>query len=144
MRMSLWFSLYRPLLILHRHVFGIQEGSPLHDPIAVAAVLIGTPDEIPFLEWSEEKSEHPQHDERFKVTIITEGTFEEAKAGTSQTGRTIAKAVPIGEGGVRIPRGVDVARFWQAIEACISSADEANARNGRVFWEEYKPEVLTQ
>lgn len=142
--MSFRFSLYIPLLILPRHVFGIQEGSPLHDPIAVAAVLIGTPDEIPFLEWSEEKSKYPKHDERFKVKIITEGTFEEAKAGISQTGRTIAEAVPIGEGGVRIPRGIDVARFWQAIETCILSADEANAKDGRLFWQEYKPEELTQ
>ncbi|OAA49291.1 Inosine/uridine-preferring nucleoside hydrolase [Metarhizium rileyi] len=123
----------------YANLFGIAEGPPLHDPIAVAAVLIGTPDEIPFSEWDEQKSAHPKHNERFDVTIVTEGTFAEAKAGTSQTGRTIARALPAGEEGVRIPRTVDVARFWQEIEACVSRADAVNKKNGKAFWEEYRP-----
>jgi uridine nucleosidase len=121
-----------------REVFGIKEGPPLHDPIAVAAVLIGTSDEIPFSEWHDRKSAKPKNNERFEVTVVTEGTFEEAKAGTSQTGRTIAKALPAGEEGVRVPRGVDVAKFWREIEACVSRADEVNKANGKTFWEEYR------
>lgn len=111
----------------------------MHDPVAVAAVLIGTADEIPFHEWHEKKSTHPQHNERFEVTVVTEGTFDEAKAGKSQTGRTIAKALPSGEEGVRIPRGVDVDRFWAEIEACVARADQTNEKNGKLFWEEYRP-----
>lgn len=89
--------------------------------------------------WHEKKSTHPKHDERFQVTVVTEGTFEEAKAGTSQTGRTIAKALAPGLEGVRIPRAVDVANFWKEIEACVSRADEVNAKNGKAFWGEYRP-----
>ncbi|KAK5990857.1 Uridine nucleosidase [Cladobotryum mycophilum] len=106
--------------------FGITAGPPLHDPLAVAAVLTGTPDEITFHDWHVDKSHHPKHDERFNVTVITEGTFDEAKQGDKQTGRTVAKQVDIGGEGVRIPRGVDEAKFWQVIEECIQRADEAN------------------
>ncbi|KAF4999261.1 hypothetical protein FDECE_11555 [Fusarium decemcellulare] len=105
--------------------FGITAGPPLHDPLAVAAVLIGTDDEIPFFEWDAKHSEPPEHNERFEVTVITEGTFEEAKEG-KQTGRTLAKLLPPGEEGVRIPRGVDIAKFWQVIEECIERADAKN------------------
>lgn len=106
--------------------FGITAGPPLHDPIAVAAVLIGTENEIPFFEWDAKHSQPPEHNERFEVTVITEGTFDEAKAG-KQTGRTLAKLLLLGEEGVRIPRGVDTAKFWQVIEECIERADAKNA-----------------
>ncbi|KAJ4060985.1 Uridine nucleosidase 1 [Fusarium oxysporum] len=106
--------------------FGITAGPPLHDPIAVAAVLIGTESEIPFFEWDAKRSQPPEHNERFEVTVITEGTFEEAKEG-KQTGRTLAKLLPPGQQGVRIPRGVDTAKFWQVIEECIERADAKNA-----------------
>ncbi|KAH6608723.1 dna glycosylase [Trichoderma cornu-damae] len=110
-------------------VFGITAGPPLHDPLALAAVLTGTPDEITFYDWDEAKSRGAKHSERFDVTVITEGTAEEAKRGEKQTGRTVAKALPAGEAGVRIPRGVDVDRFWQVIEECIERADETNRRS---------------
>jgi uridine nucleosidase len=106
--------------------FGITAGPPLHDPIAVAAVLIGTESEIPFFEWDAKHSQPPEHNERFEVTVITEGTFDEAREG-KQTGRTLAKLLPPGEQGVRIPRGVDTAKFWQVIEECIERADAKNA-----------------
>ena len=97
----------------------------------MAAVLIGTPDEIPFVEWEEGRSQPPKHNERFQVTVVTDGTYEEAKAGTKQTGRTIAKLLPPGQPGVRIPRSLDVAKFWEVIEECVSRADEANSALGR-------------
>ncbi|RDA96082.1 hypothetical protein CP533_5868 [Ophiocordyceps camponoti-saundersi (nom. inval.)] len=107
-------------------VFGITAGPPLHDPIAVAAVLIGTSDEIPFFEWDASRSESPHHDERFDVNVVTHGTFKEAMSGERQTGRTLARALPPGTPGVRIPRSMDVAKFWQVIEECIQRADIAN------------------
>ncbi|KYK55591.1 hypothetical protein DCS_07554 [Drechmeria coniospora] len=107
-------------------VFGITAGPPLHDPIAVAAVLIGTGDEIPFFEWDASKSLSPRHDERFEVTVVTEGSFDEAKSGGKQTGRTLAKPLPVGSEGVRIPRGMDVTKFWQVMEECIGRADVVN------------------
>lgn len=106
-------------------MFGITAGPPLHDPLSVAAVLTGTPDEIAFHDWHETKSASPKHDERFQVSVVTEGTFEEAKAG-KETGRTLAKVLPPGSEGVRIPRSCDVKKFWQVIEECIERADEAN------------------
>jgi uridine nucleosidase len=110
-------------------VFGITAGPPLHDPIAMAAVLVGTPYEISFVEWEAGKSTPPEHKERFDVSVVTEGTFEEARQG-KKTGMTTAKALPAGEQGVRIPRGMDVGKFWATIEECIERADEVNSRAG--------------
>ncbi|KAG5950125.1 hypothetical protein E4U53_005452 [Claviceps sorghi] len=115
-------------------VFGITTGPPLHDPIAVAAVLIGTSHEIPFREWDSSKSASPPCKERFQVTVITEGTCAQARDGHTQTGRTIARVLPPGEEGVRIPRTLDVARFWQVTEECISRADERNRALGKKDW----------
>ncbi|PHH68899.1 hypothetical protein CDD82_198 [Ophiocordyceps australis] len=108
-------------------VFDITAGPPLHDPIAVAAALIGTPDEIQFSEWDASKSQPPPHQERFRVSIITDGTFEEAMRGDKQTGKMVATEVPAGQQGVRIPRSLDVADFWRVIEECIERADAANS-----------------
>ncbi|PHH81406.1 hypothetical protein CDD83_3586 [Cordyceps sp. RAO-2017] len=112
-------------------VFGITAGPPLHDPIAVAAVLIGTPDEIPFAEWDADRSAAPRHAERFDVAVVTDGSFEEARSGEKQTGRTLATALPPGRPGVRIPRSLDVARFWQVVEECVQRADAANEEIAR-------------
>ncbi|PHH61277.1 hypothetical protein CDD81_507 [Ophiocordyceps australis] len=108
-------------------VFDITAGPPLHDPIAVAAALIGTPDEIHFSEWDASKSQPPPHRERFRVSIITHGTFEEAKRGDKQTGKMLATELPPGQQGVRIPRSIDVADFWRVLEECIERADAANS-----------------
>lgn len=124
----------------YRNLFGVNEGYPVHDPVAVAAVLIGTAEEIPFYEWQENKSTLPKYNERFDVTVDTKGSFEEAKAGTTQTGRTVATVLKPGEDGVRIPRSMDVDRFWNEIESCISRADEINKRGGKLTWGEYRPE----
>ncbi|KAL2212504.1 Inosine/uridine-preferring nucleoside hydrolase [Sarocladium strictum] len=112
-------------------VFEIHAGPPLHDPLAVAAILAGTEDEIRFFDWDEKLSHGPKHDERFGVTVITEGSIEEAKEGKKETGRTLAKELPVGEPGVRIPRGMDEAHFWRVIEECMEKADEVNKKFGR-------------
>lgn len=102
-------------------VFGITDGPPLHDPLAVAAVLAplsdGNPEAIPFFDGSRE---------RYEVTVVTEGTYEQALAG-ARTGQITARLLPPGEEGVRIPRGVDIARFWEVLERCVERADEVNA-----------------
>ncbi|KAH8161937.1 hypothetical protein CIB48_g6321 [Xylaria polymorpha] len=112
----------------YRDVFGIVEGPPLHDPLAVAAILTGTSHEIPFYDFDSTKSEGPARRERFEVRVVTEGTLEDAQVKNAQTGRTIARLLPSGEEGVRIPRGVDIELFWKVIEECCQRADEANAR----------------
>ncbi|KAH9909352.1 inosine-uridine preferring nucleoside hydrolase [Xylariomycetidae sp. FL2044] len=112
----------------YRDVFGIVEGPPLHDPLAVAAVLTGTEWEIPFYDWDPKGAEGPSRRERFAVDVVTEGTLEDAFAG-AQTGRTVVKLLdPPGTGGVRIPRGLDISMFWRVIEECCQRADETNEK----------------
>ncbi|KAI1374043.1 Inosine/uridine-preferring nucleoside hydrolase [Hypoxylon crocopeplum] len=112
----------------YRDVFGIIEGPPLHDPLAVAAVLAGTEHEIPFYDYDPKSADGPGRRERFAVEVVTDGTLEDAKHRGAQTGRTIVKLLPPGSEGVRIPRGLDIARFWQVIEECCERADEANKK----------------
>jgi uridine nucleosidase len=49
----------------------------------------------------------------------------EVVAGTGeQAGRTIVRAAGDGEDGVRIPRAMDVVRFWDCVEECVRRAEE--------------------
>ncbi|OAA68644.1 uridine nucleosidase [Niveomyces insectorum RCEF 264] len=118
----------------YKKVFGISSGPPLHDPLAVAAVLTGTAFEIPFYDYpingSADKSSSQQR-ERYEVRVVTSGTTAEALLGQEETGRTVVRLLAPGTGGVRIPRGLDVPLFWQVLEECCTRADEANAQNGR-------------
>ncbi|XXG93893.1 Uridine nucleosidase 1 [Hypoxylon texense] len=112
----------------YRDVFGIVEGPPLHDPLAVAAVLAGTEHEIPFYDYDPARAEGPGRRERFAVEVVTDGTLDDAKHRGAQTGRTIVKLLPPGSEGVKIPRGLDIALFWRVIEECCERADEANKK----------------
>ena len=107
-------------------MFGLEDGPPLHDPIAVALVLTDICGDMPFYDWDDRKSISPKHHERFEVTVVTEGSIDEAVAGRKETGRTIAKLLAPGNEGVRIPRGLDIDEFWKVIEQCIERADEKN------------------
>ncbi|KAH8814922.1 Inosine/uridine-preferring nucleoside hydrolase domain-containing protein [Xylogone sp. PMI_703] len=108
-------------------VFGIVEGPPLHDPLAVAVILDGIQGaEIPFYDIVDDSE---RRTERYEVEVITAGTLEEAQLG-SQLGRTIVKLLPEGQEGVKIPRGLDVKRFWTVLEECVESADEVNLAKG--------------
>lgn len=110
-------------------VFGITEGPPLHDPLAVAVILDGIAGhEIPFCDF-EGGLDGERKRERFEVRVVTEGSHEDAKNG-AQTGRTIARLLPDGEEGVKIPRGLDIPRFWSVMEDCVRRADEVNKQNG--------------
>ncbi|ERS95569.1 hypothetical protein HMPREF1624_08085 [Sporothrix schenckii ATCC 58251] len=123
----------------YNKVFGISAGPPLHDPLAVAAVLTGTAAAIPFYDFvhsgsgsgSASESTGPPPPERYHVTVVTDGTTDEALAGRAETGRTVAQLLPPGAEGVRIPRGLDIPGFWTVLEECCSRADAANAKNGR-------------
>jgi uridine nucleosidase len=96
-------------------VFGLVEGPPLHDPLAVAAAF------IPAIFEDNEG-------ERFDIAVITDGAHgssEEVREGGSQCGRTVAKALATGQHGVRIPRSVDQRKMWKMIDECLSRAESA-------------------
>ncbi|KAI0148150.1 Inosine/uridine-preferring nucleoside hydrolase [Hypoxylon sp. NC0597] len=112
----------------YRDVFGIVEGPPLHDPLAVAAILTGTEYEIPFYDYDPKSPEGPGRRERFEVEVVTDGTLEDAKHRGAPTGRTVVKLLPPGSEGVRIPRGLDIPLFWKVIEECCERADQANKK----------------
>ena len=100
----------------------------MHDPLAVAAILTGAGDEheIPFYDYDPASEPGMAQRERFEVTVVTEGTYEDADAG-AKTGMITARLLPPGEEGVRIPRSLDVPLFWKVIEECVQRADAANA-----------------
>jgi uridine nucleosidase len=94
----------------YAEVFAITEGPPLHDPLAVAAAT------------------HPDFfddngGERFKVDIVTEGVHSVNQADVGELGRTKVTKLPPGEGGCRIPRGVNLPSFWGHVEASLQRAD---------------------
>ena len=96
-------------------VFGLVEGPPLHDPLAVAAA---------FLPGIFEDN----GGERFDIQVITEGghgSSENVREGGSQCGRTVATALAPGQQGVRIPRSVDRMKMWRMIDECLARAESA-------------------
>lgn len=97
-------------------VYGLTAGPPLHDPIAVAVILnhvaLGEP-----LEFQDGNGE------RWHVTVVTDGLHSDCNDERGQVGRTkVNKAAPH-EGGVRIPKRLNVEHFWAIIEGCIQSAE---------------------
>lgn len=110
-------------------VFGLTDGPPLHDPIALAAIFDDTPHAIPFYYHKKGEEGKNVREERFHVLVKTEGTHEEAMLGTKETGRTVATLLPEGHPGVKIPRSLNVANFWSTIEDCMEMADKKNAQD---------------
>lgn len=96
-------------------VFGLTDGPPLHDPLAVAAAF------IPAIFDN-------KGGERFDIEVITDGAHgssEDVREGGSQCGRTVATPLAEGQQGVRIPRGVDQQRMWRMIDECLAKAESA-------------------
>ena len=119
-------QMYHDLLIFYvktyKEVFGLDKGSPVHDPVAVAVVL--------FDEGMEELGFDDREGERWDITVVTDGAHEPIDyrkvrdANQTQLGRTAATKVAQGEKGVRIPRGLNVGRFWDVVEECVQRAEE--------------------
>lgn len=94
---------------------GIHDGPPLHDPLAVFAVL----EADAFDDWG---------GERWDVSVdCSEGP---------RAGETVAVSVRRQEGdelvggGVKIPRSVDLKRFWGAVDDALSAVEKK--LNGQV------------
>jgi len=97
----------------YAEVFSITEGPPLHDPLAVSAAI----DPSIF---------DDKGGERFNVEIVTEGVHSDDQKNVGELGRTKATKLSPGEGGCRIPRGVNLEEFWGSIESCLKRADKAS------------------
>ncbi|KAF2020581.1 Inosine/uridine-preferring nucleoside hydrolase [Aaosphaeria arxii CBS 175.79] len=113
----------------YAEVFAITEGPPLHDPLAVAAVT------------------HPdifddKGGERFQVEVVTEGVHSVTQSDVGELGRTKVTKLAPGEGGCRIPRGVDLAQFWGLVEGCLQSADKVSPMPKLTFEELQKEGVF--
>jgi uridine nucleosidase len=103
-------------------VFGLVEGPPVHDPLAVAALLPG------LLQYSKPGE---SQEERFQVEVIIEGDHGadiQARSGGSQCGRTVVTKLPKGEEGVRIPRALQTANMWRVLESCLGRAEKELGR----------------
>lgn len=106
----------------YQEVFGLNQGSPVHDPVSVAVVL--------FDEGLKDLAFYDRGRERWDINVVTDGVHEPIDyrkirdADRARLGRTIAKEVPRGGKGVRIPRGLNVGRFWNVVEECIQRAED--------------------
>ena len=95
--------------------FGMADGPPLHDPLAVAAIL---PNSDIFVDDGV----------RYDVRLVTVGEHnakdgEDLETVRGQVGRTIVTKRDDGKG-VRIPNQLDVDKFWKTLSQCCSVAEE--------------------
>lgn len=114
----------------YEKAFGLTTGPPLHDPLAVAAILSTLNPAF--------ASKHPNQalvfddkgGERFALSIVTDGQHGKDVSITGQLGRSVA--TPVDGPGVAIPRGVDLDAFWNMVLQCVQLADDCNA--ARKVW----------
>lgn len=92
-------------------VFGLTDGPPLHDPLAVAVLLAGHDDGQTRIDFNDRGGE------RFKIDV---------ELSEPELGRTKINAA---SGGVRIPRSLDTPKFWEVLNACL---ERANAQVGKI------------
>lgn len=127
--MTILASTLRPMLhelvmffaSTYADVYGLTSGPPLHDPIAVAAILFDQPfDDLGFDDGQ---------GERWHVRVVTDGLHSNSSDQRGQVGRTIATIAPLQKGGVRIPRSLNVESFWKMVEDCIQRAEKVLSRS---------------
>ncbi len=99
----------------YSEVYGLTEGPPLHDPIAVAVLLEGV--------VGADMRFDDGGGERWHVDVVTDGLHSDRDEERGQVGRTVVTKSD--HGGVRIPRGVQVESFWKLIEHCLQAAEMA-------------------
>jgi uridine nucleosidase len=118
--------LFHDLLIFfaqtYADVFDLKAGPPLHDPVAVTVLLqddANLPIKFDF------GADQQGNEERWDVEIITVGEHSDVASEQGRVGATIArKAQPGAAGGVKIPRTLEVQKFWYVMGQCIASAEE--------------------
>lgn len=102
-------QMFHELLTFFEHTyakkFGLTDGPPLHDPLAVAVILSNLFDRRKLIHFDDHGGE------RWQV---------EVELGREQLGRT--KITP-STTGVVIPRSLDLATFWEMVNSCLEIAD---------------------
>ena len=96
--------------------FGIHDGPPLHDPIAVWSAL--QPDLL------------YDSGERYEIDVVVqEGSYDPVQNAQNNVGQTIIRPSQSGKG-VRVPRGLDLDRFWIAIDEAMRTAETTVGTDG--------------
>jgi uridine nucleosidase len=99
----------------------MSSGPPLHDPLAVFAVF------APHLFEDLKGERFSIHVVRDRGNSITDhrGAIppEQQSDRLGQCGRTVVRLLDNGEKGVRIPRGVEIATFWECLNVALKSAE---------------------
>ena len=109
----------------YENVFGLNDGPPLHDPLAVA-VILSTLNPVFATQYPDQVLRFDDRNgERFSVDVITDGLHGTDVAVVGSLGRSVVAPFPQG---VAIPRGVDLDAFWNLILDCLRRADECNAQ----------------
>lgn len=102
----------------YANVFGLTSGPPLHDPVAVAVLL--------FDQASEDLAFDDRGGEKWHVNVVTDTQYsDKTDDGKGQLGRTVVIKAGENEVGVRIPRSLNIERFWDVIDECIQRAEKA-------------------
>lgn len=115
-------QLFHEILLFFAHtyseVFGLTTGPPLHDPIAIAVLL----DQLGGYQLFDDTKK-----ERWHVTVVTVGSHSPVEEEQGKVGMTmvIPAEADLDDGGVRIPRKIEVDRFWEIVELCMQRAEEA-------------------
>ncbi|KAI9689682.1 MAG: Uridine nucleosidase 1 [Bogoriella megaspora] len=97
-------------------VFGLTEGPPLHDPLAIVVIFA-----------SELFTIGDEGGERFSVDVVREDLAQTSRGNpkaVSQCGRTVARKAAKGEAGITIPRGLKVEAFWDIVGQCLVRAEK--------------------
>lgn len=99
--------------------FGVYEGPPLHDPLAVAA-LFGYDSGI-----------YEEDGDRYSIAVVTDGAHSALDSVRGQVGRTVlTKMEALSDrtaAGVRVPRKLHTHSFWDVLEQCAVIADKAQS-----------------
>jgi uridine nucleosidase len=85
-------------------VFGLTDGPPLHDPLAVAVLLADANSALTRINFDD------RNGERFTVDV---------ELGEPELGRT---KVNLAFEGIRIPRSLDTEQFWTVLNQCLERA----------------------
>lgn len=93
----------------YENAWGMDQGAPLHDPLAVAVLMADHPDPDMRINFNDNDGE------RWDLDVVLCGLEE---------GRTVATKLEHGMPGVMIPRSLDVDKFWEVLESCMAKADE--------------------